>query len=776
MLGQLFDIFYRKEQELESSKTGTGWSQWGLAIAKVMFVDYEAHTVTLQGIVGSVGPEFKDTVPIPITYAGGGLRSFLGLMPSIGDFCVVGWISSNSSGQASARKPIILNWYPPPPGMARDWYSAQEYEHGEGMDTYGVRKLVEGISERTRFKMRHMEPGNVVASSAQGADLVLDESVRLANRRGNEILLRDQDQSLVTRSIAYHAATSGTRLHVGPIQRDANILPVEMVSDGNNWEHMDLSNYLDKMSSETWDSAYGLIEDGLLHPALPFRLFEDDGDSLFEMAGHSYLVDIDPFSFLEDAGFLDETGRVNNLRTEGFSYYGGKSFFRFSMVQPVEAPVTTFFDAASNPKYGLYPEFRVEVEQTSDGTLPVTEQTDGFDADRLPEVEEMATLPLAEFVLGTVVGNNVYGEPDLYGHPIAARLDGPLGLLESGYNKPIGDHAATLLKVNPAVAGKSSTWVAIRKDGKVIASLANGLEVFVKNGYKFATASPLILNSSEETTLSAGGEVTVKSLLKNVSIVGARPTAEGEGMNLESGADQAKDSPAVKIESLKGNISLKSAQNMDFQTQSQWRFRDGKGFVVEATDAVKIDGTTKMSLSAETYQEFSSKTCNRQHDGGSALDGPCLKVTIPGTKGEAPQLVQDEYLLMKGSRKVTHTMGDYLEIMGQGQKTEILTVGTHTSMVGPNSVVHSAGAHTTTQTSGSIVQTAPTGFVSQTGQSGIVATTSGLHTVVATGGAVISAPANAAAAGFAITSGSLCPVSGRPLVVCTNYAAGTLIV
>ena len=130
------DLQYKKELELESSKTGTGWSQWGLAIGKVMYVDYEVHTVTLMMLTGN--PENKPLAPFPITYAGGGRRSFLGIMPCVGDYCVVGWISSNSSGKSSAKRPIILSWFPPPPGLARDWMCAQEFEHGEGMDTVGM--------------------------------------------------------------------------------------------------------------------------------------------------------------------------------------------------------------------------------------------------------------------------------------------------------------------------------------------------------------------------------------------------------------------------------------------------------------------------------------------------------------------------------------------------------------------------------------------------------------------------------------------------------------
>ena len=117
MADTYLDLLYRKETELEGMKTGSGWSAWSLAVAKVIFVEYESHHVTLQMLTGN--PENNQLAPVPITYAGGGRRSFLGSMPSIGDYCVVGWISSNSSGQASAKRPMVLSWFPPPPMLAR---------------------------------------------------------------------------------------------------------------------------------------------------------------------------------------------------------------------------------------------------------------------------------------------------------------------------------------------------------------------------------------------------------------------------------------------------------------------------------------------------------------------------------------------------------------------------------------------------------------------------------------------------------------------------------
>ncbi|MEC7108969.1 MAG: hypothetical protein VXX11_03050 [Planctomycetota bacterium] len=777
------DLQYRKQTELESSKTGTGWSQWGLAICKVIFIDYENHTATLQGLAGSVGGENKDQFPAPITYPGGGTRSFLGMMPCVGDFCVVGWISSNSSGQASARRPLILNWFPPPPGLAHDWLPAQEFEHGEGMDTYGARMLVKGSADRARFKLRHMEPGNIVASSSQGADLVLDESARLTNRRGNEIVLRDQDQSMVLRSVAQHTATSGTRIYAGPAQRDANILPKEVFSDGKDYETVNLEDYMSAVSnSEFWgtlEDSVGVKKLDTLHPALPFRR-NKSGESIFSAhVGNVPIGKLDPFKFLAAGGFIDGEGRAKGIRKD-FSYYGGKSFFRPSLPPPAEGgEVVKEVDGATDVRFGMLPEFRVEVEHKADGTLPVTEQTEGFDAERLPSGEGNASIPLAELVLGSVIGNNVYGEPELYGKPISARLDGPVGRLESGLKKPIGDHAAALLRVNPTDTTKASTWIAVRKDGKVIASLANGLEMFVKNGYKFATASPLELGSSEETAVRAGTQLTLESQNSCVVIEGAKPTAEGSSMNLLSNAEesQAKDGPAVHVRAKQGNVKIESGRNVDFTTQSKFRFTDAKGFVTEVKDQLVLNSGSKMSLSGGAVEEMSTKTTTRTHSGGNPLDGPCLKVSIPcnpATGAVAPQLVQDDYFMLMGSCLRKHVLGDKTEIMGTGMKTEVLAAGVHTATVGPNSIVHTPGGYVNTVAVGAIVQTAAAGAISQVASVGISSTTSGVNTAVAASH-VVTAPGNASAPGFAITSGSLCPVSGRPLLICTNFAAGTLI-
>lgn len=769
------DLQYKKELELESAKTGTGWSQWGLAIGKVMYVDYEVHTVTLTMLTGN--PENKQLAPFPITYAGGGRRSFLGIMPCEGDYCVVGWISSNSSGKASAKRPIILSWFPPPPGLAKDWMAAQEFEPGEGMDTLGMRKRLGSAALRTRFKLRHMEPGMVVASSSHGSDLVLDESASLVNRRGNEIRLRDQDQSLITRSVATHMAMSGTRIYAGPVQRDANILPIEMFDDMINYQAVDIANYTEALSNtDTWDDRYGEMSQGKLIPASVFRR-DENGDNIFIKHTENALAwdEFDPFNFLEAGGLIDSEGNAENINDSKFSYYGGLGFHRVGLFDngPKLATLGTY-DAASDDKGVGLPEFRVEVERESDLTLPVTEITDGLDADRLPDSREGGVLPLAEFVLGSVVGNDFYNAPDDYGQPLVPVIDGNRATLSAAKENVVGEHAATLLKVNPTDSTKDPTWVSVRKDGKVIANLSNGLELFVKNGYKFKTASPLNLESTTETVIRSsgvGGSVSLQADQGHISLVAMNPQKGGSAL------DKEKKLPALHLSSPTSNTRIDAGKNIDIAAQGVCSIKDTKGFQVEAKHNVMLNSGQKLTASAGNAEMLSNKTWTQTHSGGNPLEGPCRSISIPcnpATGAAAYPLTQDEYFMLMGSEKKTVTMGNRTANRGVGNDIEIIGLGFRQEMVGANQVMHSSAGHQITQATGVIAMTAAAGAISSTASVAISATTSGANASVASVHTITS-PGNLAAPGGVVTMSSRCPITGIPLGALTNCATGLIL-
>jgi hypothetical protein len=197
------------------------------------------------------------------------------------------------------------------------------------------------------------------------------------------------------------------------------------------------------------------------------------------------LTDLDPYDLLEKGLFISPSGTLLGGKISE-AVYGGKPVYRVS---------DSLTNAFGNSEAETFTEYRIEVAHTSDGTLPVTEETDGFDADRLPlsgssrlaatggededgeaEVDNAppvpsGNVPFVEMVLGTYIGNDpFYGGKDLYGLPICPQLIGPDGSrspgLVSGVGKPISEHAAWIVKVqNPEDPNQPPSWMAITKGG-----------------------------------------------------------------------------------------------------------------------------------------------------------------------------------------------------------------------------------------------------------------------------------------------------------------------
>ena len=179
-------------------------NNYGLGVAKVVNVDYEGLYVTLRTILGS--SETFQRVPTPMTFPGAGARHFCGSLPEIGDVCVIGWAAQESkpggAKDEGTKSPVILAWIVPGVWPGRDWLMTAEFESDEtDMNSPRDRMGTEGVYDRIRHKLRHMQPGGFLASSSQGSDLVLDEGVLLTNRRGNEFRLRDQDQAVRERML-----------------------------------------------------------------------------------------------------------------------------------------------------------------------------------------------------------------------------------------------------------------------------------------------------------------------------------------------------------------------------------------------------------------------------------------------------------------------------------------------------------------------------------------------------------------------------------------------
>jgi hypothetical protein len=744
-------------------KDGQSYDTANLALAVVTFVDYEKFAVSVR----TTGTDYQH-VPIPLTFGGAGRRHFLGAMPEIGDTCIVGWGQQQAG---TTRQPIILGWVLSGVMAGHDWWPMQEHAPDEWGYAPKDRLQWEGIADRSRHKLRHMLPGNVMASSSQGSDLVLDESVKLMNRRGNEMILRDQDQALVIRSLQQFHAGSGFRLYTGMVQRDAFLLPSTMFSDGTNWaaaQQVDAEG----VPLEASQLAKSDVPRGRLTPNSIFDVDLEEGIS----------EALNPYSFLQNALIIDSQGRVTAPVTSD-AVYGGKSLYRVS-VDGSNPAVDTQAQALT--------EYRVEMTHTSDGTLPVTEQTDGFDSDRLPDTapREISPLnsktPFIEFVMGSVVGNDPFstqGKP-LYGIPIRPMVfdgDARVPGLVSGVGSALTDHAAFMLKVrSPFDASAQPSFITFTKDGRLKASLTSAAsysaEVAAGSGLRFGLGRTA---DGQSLVVEGDGRIFLRSLKgdnatnRGVEIVadqGAVRIFGGQSETVGGLAQRATPTgggnsslPGVTVESAT-NMLLKasgqlvlSAPILLFQNVGQMGFSTTNAFQVSAGDMLslssKVINITSFGKTTQTFggPKDSDATATPLRD--TQFVGTASTGLVGGTV--------DRYAVEYGGREETFENGDHSTTITVGDMTYETQSGTWKAVAGQNSLsLDSSNGLDASVATGSISMSASAGSIDLEASTTVTIKATGTATLQ---GATVTLKASSGKSGGIVCQSDIDPVSGQTL-------------
>lgn len=754
--------------------SGTGAQTYALSIATVMQVDYETLHVTLRTENG----ETFENSPIMLTFPGAGARHFLGALPLPGDVAVVGW-GAGESGRS--RQPYVLSWFASP--MAgHDWWMLQPFGQDEFNLTPKAKETFEGIANRTRYKLRHLLPGNIVASSAQGSDLVLNEGVLLANRRGNEIRLRDQDQAFVVRSVQQFHAGSGFRVYAGLVQRDATLLPTSMFSDGVRW---DAPGQVDEDGNPLLESDLGASSTpaGYLTPNKVFQrdtsgrreaVFTDgDGVAAYPFGGN-----VDPYVFLQKGLFIDTNGA--SLVSPGDAVYGGKAIYRVS---------EDGTNAAVDPQSDALTEYRVEVSHTSNGTLPVTEQTDGFDADRLPDtvprlpspLNNSIAAPFIEFVMGSVVGNDPFSLPGraLYGLPLRASVfpsadaTAATPTIGSGVGWDIGEHTAFLFRIAPPLGGGGdpSFWT-VTKDGRARASVVGpgtdfSAELSFGAGLRVAAGvTPL----GESFRLDAQGWVRIHSER------GGGPNGRGVEVTSASGSVYIRgggqagttipsgnpSEPGVTVQSdtdllvKAARTLILSAQTLNLQDISSFSLSANAALAFQSGDSIsqtsKTRDVTTMGKSVETYSGPKD---------GLPTNGPVREVNVNTTPATGfAGGTADSYTLVYGDREETLSAGNHTTSVVVGDASYAVGVGAWRASSGLNTHEASASGVSVTAVVGSATLSAAAGATTVSGATSVLVTSTGPVTVR---GTVVTLVAPGTKAGGIVSGADLDPVSGLPL-------------
>lgn len=324
---------------------------------KILHVDPE--TMCCSIIMNSGSNEFHD-VPLPAA-GGGGPRSWSGIIPEPGTKVVVGWYKVGGRG----HKPAILEV------LSSGVYPAREYEPFASVDPEEAASVLDLYPELAddphytwepiRLKMRKAYPGDYLASSSSGTDLILDRDFTVTNRAGNEFKLRDADQTAVLQTINEFTSNAAGYYRRGLIKRNAysflqDLYPLDDATFSKAPYDIDpIDFYNQKLPADS--PAFEILS--------RFGLIKDDGSRNFS-----------PEDAISDYPYVvtPDGQRINYVTTEGYT------------------------ESFSDWPYA-YVEDRKELRHVSNGVLNVTEEGDGFQIDLEREV-------FIEDVHGTVVGND----------------------------------------------------------------------------------------------------------------------------------------------------------------------------------------------------------------------------------------------------------------------------------------------------------------------------------------------------------------------------------
>lgn len=750
-------------------QSGQGEQAYALGIATVMQVDHAKHEVTLRVENG----ETFALSPVSLTQPGAGARHFLGSMPMPGDVALIGW-GSQESGRS--KQPYVLGWFPGGVVAGHDWWPVQPFGKDEFDLTPKDRARFDGIASRRRYKLRHLLPGNVLASSAQGADLVLDEGATLTNRRGCELRLRDEDSALVVRSLQQFHAGAGFRVYSGMVQRDATLLPSTMFSDGTHW---DAPRQVDAEGAPLSEEELGTspVPEGRLSPNPVFQR-DESGNQTASFPARSeggvqapFGANVDPYVFLQNGLFVDASGA--KLSEDGGSVSGGKAMYRVS---------SDGADAASDSSADALAEFRVEVAHTSDGRLPVTEQTDGFDAERLPDTQprlpsaanQSPNAPFVEMVLGSVVGNDPYSVQGraLYGVPLATRVF-PETSVSDATSLPLGDHAATMLRVRP-VAGPPNvepSFTSFTKDGRFLASVSGpgtgpSAEVALTSGARVRlgrdpSGNGLVVESTGRVALRASGADEDGRGMDLVSERGAL-TLRGAGRSGLSSSDGTPARAGVSIES-STDASVRAAQGLTMSAPLV-EVRDASTVSVSSDSLVQVRSGGALSVTTKardlTVLGKSVETYSGPKDGLASF-GPVREVVVsPSPATGFPGGVADQYKLTFGDREETLLAGDHSTTVVVGDATYSALAGTWSARGGSNSFSASPTAVEVRAVVGPATFRAEAGSASVSGLTSAEVSSTGPVTVR---GLSVTLVAPGLSVGGIVCGSDLDPVSGLPL-------------
>lgn len=617
-----------------------------------------------------------DRGEIDLTQAIAGPRSFWGGVPEVNSLVVLGYRPKHKQ----LNDAVILGYLPVgnKTGLRFDPFAPDEPATIAPEDASLYKQV---IGNTTRYKRLRLRPGDVGGMSSDGAELVLARDLRMCNRAGDLIELRDVERTLVMQSVHTFTSAAGVKKQAGPVRRGDLFFPNDIFAVNKDGT---ISNTL----KSEGDGYYGRDEIQAAGPGV--------AGSSTKYANSSGVV-------------LDNINDITHFPP--VTYSNGKRVF-----YAATTPNANFEDGEASGGAFAFTEHRMEIAHDTDGTQEVLSEIDGFSMDhRAAYIEQ---------VFGTVVGNDAWSAQGLrqYGKVLQPKVfddwgspgggkftleevDRAVWQEDTGVLTSAGAYLFRIFGPNTQAEGNPFA-VAVSKQGKLFVHIP---------GSKVERYPSRTANVSAEVDLEGALKMFVG--MDNAGRTSVKFASEG-AIEAEIGKNNAGES--IKL-LLKGSISTTYVgNNDDFEAVKSEDISGNCVKHVRGDDVSTIDGAMHTLVNGGYVVNADNITMNGQS--GFGISAGNYTATISGKAVINYALIVLETIAAGG--KITTCLA--------GAMVTTVAAGAYTVTAGAGAVSITAGAGAVAVTSGAAMSLSA-GAAASIAATGALSLTSGAAVSISAG-------------------------------------------
>lgn len=641
---------------------------YGIKLGIITRVDELELKCDIKIVTGG-GQRFE----VDLTQAMSGPRSFWGGIPEVNSFVIIGYRRKHKQ----LHEAVILGYLGSGKmsGLRFDPVMASDPQRIDPEDASDYRKL---IGPQVRYKRLKLGVGDVGGMSSAGSEFVLSTDVRMTNRGGDFLELRDAERSLVSQTIHRIDSEAGILRLSGPARRSGLYLPPDIFSEGNNIKSTD---------------------QGYFGGELLKRFTQGD----------SVLYD----AFNNTANFPPVT--LANGRQVHY---------------PSTMPAVNFEDPQDGAGAEPYTEDRVEMAHTTDLVQEVREEIDGFHMDRRPIYIER--------VMGTLIGNDTSSSMGLqqYGQLLRPKIfDEFQSTSKASFStevvarSPFDDSeayttaGAYLLRINPppGPAGRSTDLsafaMAVSKQGKLFLNVPGSKVEKYPSGTKNVSAE-INMEGALKARIGASkpDNIALHLTLEGGAVFDFRGGASGSGLQFRT-----HSSYVVEAQGVPDNNNVAYAEKLQGARTSHTMANSDE--IVEGAKATNVSGA---------YAMLADRMSINAHS-GYALNAGSVDVLSSG-KSQYQYAQEVVETIVTGGRSTTILAGGVDE-------TAVVGDWSTTVLGGSMSTTVAAGGYKVSVASGSVTISSAAGGVTMSSAAGAVTLSAGLAVSVTAGTTMnLSAP------------------------------------